>query len=491
MRQPRAYQLDQFTAVRDAFRSGKRHVIVSAPTGTGKTVSFVLMSKMATEKKGRVLILVNRNVLVEQTLEELRQNGLFAAREQADERASLTSEVVVASIQSLDKKQWLERFPKSHFKLVILDECHGSGAASFKRILDHFESAYHCGFTATPERHDKRGLWKGYTDIVFSMSLKEAIDDGWLCGFEFVDLDCPVVLDEKLAKHATFSESEEVFDSTLYLPRLADCAITESIGRKGLFFLPNCRVSKKFAEMLCARGMNARHIDSSYMTAIETQDALDWFCGNEKKGIAPVDSGVLCNSDLLSVGFNYPPIDTIGLFRPIASTPMYKQRLGRGTRPIARIDDCATAEERLAAIAASVKPNCKVLNVFWENGSHDLASPSCLITDDEKEREALDKARKPGQKVDLAALEDKLKAMQNEAEEMRKFAEKVANSQEKKKREKIYIADILKRRNPAHKVASDAFVKYVRHMGVEIPDGVYSSYQMMRVKERIAAKRAV
>lgn len=737
MRAPRPYQLSQFDSVRAAFKEGKRHVIVESPTGTGKTVSFVLMSKMVVAKKKRVLILVNRNVLVEQTLAELRENDLFAAREQAEERASLTAEVVVGSIQSLDGK-WLARWPKDHFGLVILDECHGSGAASFKRILDHFESAYHCGFTATPERHDKKGLWKGYSDIVFSMSLKEAIDDGWLCGFEFVDLDCPVTLDLKLAKHASFSETEEVFDSAKYLPRLADCAMSESAGRKGLFFLPNCRVSNQFTEMLKARGMKAEHIDSSYMPAARTEELLRWFKGEKE--------AILCNSDLLSVGFNQPDIDLVGLFRPIASTPMYKQRLGRGTRPVARIDDYATADERKAAIAASAKPfciaegtlvatdrgyvpieevtksdlvwdgtcfckcdgaiymgeketieycglaatpdhkvwdglawrsfsecaekslgislagdgrssiwkadnlfagnyqkgrfyvaygdtlrdvrgdgmaleerpnlrtcgmhkvwtrspvskmvntegdwaetalrkpkrseiyglwregnpiqfferergvyldrselrdsqtfaarsnrkqwslrtwefemvyptsesitysqatsgsaissnthepsrnqicgcntseigdkiysgrnyreipqtfiktkrrvwdilncgplhrftanglivsNCKVLNVFWENGSHDLASPSCLITDDEEERKALDKERKAGKKVDLAELENQLKAkrMENEAEEMRKFAEKVANSQEKKRRTEVYVADILK-----------------------------------------------
>lgn len=437
MRAPRSYQLQQFDSVRAAFKEGKRHVIVESPTGTGKTVSFVLMSKMVVAKKKRVLILVNRNVLVEQTLAELRENDLFAAREQAEERASLTAEVVVGSIQSLDGK-WLARWPKDHFGLVILDECHGSGAASFKRILDHFQDAYHCGFTATPERHDKKGLWKGYSDIVFSMSLKEAIDDGWLCGFEFVDLECPVTLDLKLAKHATFSESEEVFDSAKYLPRLADCAMAESAGRKGLFFLPNCRVSNQFADMLKARGMKAEHIDSSYMPAARTEELLKWFKGEKE--------AILCNSDLLSVGFNQPDIDLVGLFRPIASTPMYKQRLGRGTRPVARIDDYATAEERKAAISASAKPFCKVLNVFWENGSHDLASPSCLITDDEEERKALDKERKAGKKVDLAELENQLKAkrMENEAEEMRKFAEKVANSQEKKRRTEVYVADILK-----------------------------------------------
>jgi len=494
MRSPRPYQTECHEAIRDAFNRKLKRVVVELATGLGKTVIFVLMTMMTRAKGGRVLILVNRDVLVTQALDELKENGVFAAREQAEYRAVLTSEVVCASVQSLQGK-WLERWPRDFFKLVITDECHGSTAATFRSILDHFEGAYHVGVTATAERHDKRGLWKGYQDIVYRMPLKNwhdkesgktilgGIDDGWLCDFKFIDLDCPVTLDEKLSTHAVFKEGEEVFDSRKYLPRLADCAIAEASGHKGLFFLPNCRVSNEFAVMLKARGLNAEHIDSSYMTPARTSELLEWFKWQK--------AGILCNSDLLSVGYNQPDINCIGLFRPIASTPMYKQRLGRGTRPVAKVDDYATAAERIAAIAASEKPWCKVLNVFWENDSHNLASPSCLITDDEDERKAIDKDRKAGSQVDLDKLEERLKAkrMEDQAEEMRKFAEKVANSQAKKHRGKVWIDDILKHRNSNHKMASDAFVRFVRKMGADIPAGEYSAYQIMRIKERLEKSR--
>lgn len=476
MRKPRPFQIEQCEAVKAAFKRGLKGVVVCAPTGTGKLVSMILMSKLALEKGGRVLILLNRDILIEQTIAELRLNEVFAQREQGSERALLTADMVVGSVQSMTGER-LKKWSKDYFRMVLTDECHGSGSSSFKTILDHFSNVYHVGFSATPERHDKRALWKGYQEMCFNMTLQEAIADGWLCGFEFVELECPVTVDLKLMKHATFSETEEVFDSTKYLPRLADCAVSESQERKGLFFLPNCRVSARFALMLQERGLNARHIDSSYMPASQTSDLLAWYRAEKH--------AILCNSDLLSVGFNDPPTDVIGLFRPIASTPMYKQRLGRGTRPIARVDDYDTAEERKEAIARSFKPCCKVLNVFWENGSHDLAAPSCLITDDKAEQRAMSKATKPGQRVDLAQLEMGLKAMRNEQEEMRKFAEKVANSQEKRKRGGLYIGDILKRFNPSHKPASPQFIRYIkRQCGVSIPAGNYSAHQMHCIRER-------
>jgi len=73
---------------------------------------------------------------------------------------------------------------------------------------------------------------------------------------------------------------------------------------------------------------------------------------------------------------------------------------------------------------------------------------------------------------------------------MRKFAEQVENSQAKKKRGQVWVADILKRRNPNHKLASEKFVNFVRRMGADIPPGEYSDYQIMRCKERIEKQRA-
>lgn len=490
-RQARYYQRDQFEAVRAAFRKGLKCVIVSAPTGSGKTVTFVLMAKMVAEKKdsrgrtGRTLILLNRDVLVDQTVEELRRNGIFAQREQGQERASLTADVVVGSIQSLQKER-LKKWPSDFFSLVILDECHSSGSRTVRNVLDHFGESYHVGFTATPNRHDKKGLWAGYKEIVYDMTLIQAIDDGWLVPLEFVELDCPVTCDLKLIGKSAWGEDEEVFDSKKYLPRLIREAMDKFDGKKSLVTFPNCRVSNFGASLFVAEGADARHVDSSYMTPAQTKETIEWF---EKS-----ENGILCFASLLGTGYNHPPIQNIGLFKPIQSPTDFCQIIGRGTRPLADVDAFITAILRKLAIAESSKYKCRVVNLFFENAGHDLCAPSCLITDDKKERQALDEAKKKGAPVDLAALQDQLKAkrMADQDEEARKFAQKAANSQRKKGSLNgggIYISDILKSRNPAHKVATPSFVKYVRSMGVKIPDGVYSGYQMMKIKQRLEKVR--
>lgn len=445
MKLARYYQTDQFDSVRSAFNRGVKGVVVSSATGTGKAVAIALITKMVREKGGRVMILVNRDNLVTQLLGELRDVEVFGCREQGEERASLTADVVVGSIQSLSDR-WLSKWQSDHFKLVILDECDSSGAPTVKRVLGHFKHCYHVGFTATPERHDKAGLWAGYKEIVFSYPVKAAIDDGWLCGFQFIDLLCRVPVDMKIAKNATFSEDQEVFDADAYLPKMADEISPYCETNKGLFFLPNCRMSKGFTELLQSRGVNAQHIDSSYMPKSKTKELLKWF--------KETPNAVLSNADLLSVGFNQHDVSLIGLIRPIASIRMYLQRLGRGTRPLANVDEFGGREEaflRKQAIAESPKPFCTILNPFWENTEHDLASPAMLITDDEEEQKAINKARKPGQKSDFDSLQKELmhaKKMLNQDEEMRKLAEKLANSAEKMHRAKsgkdVWIEDILK-----------------------------------------------
>lgn len=469
---PRDYQLAMHESVREAFRHGKRRVITELFTGAGKTVCFALMAKMAREKGGRVLIVVNRDVLITQALNELAACGVHAQREQGQDRASILADVVVGSIQSMQGK-WLKKWAPNYFRLVILDEMHGSSAKTFRNVLDHFEGAFHCGVTATAERHDKKAVWPKYEGIVFRMPLTAWLDkdtgqtipggqdQGWIVPFDFHDMECPVTLDEKLMHHATFSEDEEVFDSRKYLPRLARETADKSHGAKGLFFLPNCRVSNGFAELLRDHGINAHHIDSSYMKWKETERLLRWF--------AETKEGVLCCADYLAIGYNQPDINLIFMGRPIASTPNYKQRLGRGTRAIADVDAYSTAEERKVAIANSPKPTCRVLNVFWENGDHDLAAPSCLITDDPEERKKLTDSGRGMIPPTLDEMRDSLRAMRDTEEEKRKFAEKVANSQEKKVRGKYsnepFIYDILKRYPSSGDPVTIGQLRYLGQLG--------------------------
>lgn len=494
MRVARYYQTDCFEAIRHAFRvKGLKRVIAELATGLGKTVIFTLITFMARERGGRVLILVNRDVLIGQAIQELAWNGIHAQREQAKERSSVMADVVVGSIQSMQGR-WLERWPKNYFRLVILDECHGSGARTFQNILSHFGDAFHLGVTATVERHDKKGLWKGYEEIVYRMPLRGftqkdgtrivgGVDDGWLCDFDFQELPVPIVLDDAIALGKTISEAEELleFEKNNYLPRLFAELSESAQGFKGIAFLPGCSASDRCAKEMQKRGVDARHIEGR-MKKTDREGLFAWF--------KQTKTGILVCADLLSVGYNQPDVNWLGMCRIVRSEALYKQRLGRGTRPVCDVDSCQTREERLAMIAASDKPNCRVVDLMIQNENHNLCTPSCLITEDLAERQLLDKERSLSQRnLQLEEYESILKAKRIEAEnkQLETLANDAANGAEKRRNhEKPFTGHILKHYPMAGmRPASEAQKRFMADLGydgpMEVGENPLTSQQAKRI----------
>jgi superfamily II DNA or RNA helicase len=476
MKQPRDYQLACFDAIRSAFKRRLMRVIVVLATGLGKTVIFVLIACMVRTKGGRVLILVNRDVLCDQAALELVANGLHPAIERGADKASPMSELVVGSIQTMCGQRLLKWMPE-HFRMVICDEVHGSAAESFKAVLDHFKSAYHIGVTATPNRHDGLGLWNGYEEIVFEMPLygretedgimcASGVGDGWLCGLRFIEIPVPITLDDRIATKKTLSEAEESGEFGLdgYLKRIYESSGAYLIERKALQFFPNCKSSIEAAEAYRSMGLNARHIEGpggpASMNKSQIAEIIEWY-RHEKHA-------VLCNAELLAVGYNQPDIDTIGLIRLIKSETAYLQKLGRGTRVIADVDSLATREERLAAIYASEKPECIVLDLCIQNKEHNLATPACLVTDNSAEKAALREARKSGKSIDVSQMETLLRAKRETDRDaaMAVMAEQVANAAKKtKKGKEPYYGHILLKPDGASLPCSDAAMRYLRSQG--------------------------
>jgi ATP-dependent helicase IRC3 len=160
----RPYQTEALTAVRDAYKAGKRRVIISLPTGTGKTVVFAHFPKVLNMKK-RLLVLAHREELLLQAREKFRSVDpeLKAEIEQSSARASTDARVVIASVPTLARNAArLARLQPDEFSIIVVDEAHHAVAPSYRRIFDHFGlfkpsiPRYLIGFTATPRRGDKQ-----------------------------------------------------------------------------------------------------------------------------------------------------------------------------------------------------------------------------------------------------------------------------------------------------------------------------------------------
>jgi superfamily II DNA or RNA helicase len=473
MRQPRDYQQRAIDAVRDAFKAGKRGVIIEAFTGAGKAFIIAHIAELVREKKGRILVLVNRDNLCEQLFESLRQQGLFPSMERGQDKASPMSEIVVGSIQTMQGDR-LKKWNAEHWRMVITDEVHFGAAKTFRATLDYFRSAFHLGVTATVERHDKKGLWDGYEDIVFSMPLTAGIDEGWLVPLTFLELPVPITISDKDNSKKVFGEKEEedVFSRDSYLPRLFAEASIHCGTKKALMFWPGCKASEAAALAFAEKGIESKHVDG-YMSKSNIAEILEWF---KTQGIK-----TLHNADLLSYGYDNPSIDCVGIMRLSRSLPMLKQRIGRGTRTFgADVDALPTSELRRASIAASPKPSCMILDLMLQLGEaqSSFASVGQLVTENKEEADYVRvKRNSAGIPIDLEGLRNLVKAKKSDDEKsLTKLAEDAANAAERKKLANglPYYQHIINKFTHGKNRASDAQMRFLGKLGYTGPKDLSS-----------------
>lgn len=479
----RDYQAEGLEAIRASFRKGKKRVLIELFTGAGKTIMFSLIAQMAKAKGGKTLILCNRDNLIKQAADKYyKVTRDIPAIEQSDLKASRMAKVVIGSIQSMQGKR-LESWAKDHFNIVITDEVHGAASRTFRNTLSHFSEAYHVGFSATIERADGCGIGAFYEEICYRMGIYEGIDRGWLVPLIFEKLPVPVLLDERLAKKKHLTEVDEEFQLDPYINRLIEVLSEKVTGKKALCFFPTCKPSEAAAQKFRDNGIDARHVDSTYLADWEKDVALRWF---DTSGTGTT----LCNASLLAVGYDNPSIDTIAILRLIKSTPYWTQLIGRGTRTLCNIDQYKTPEERKAAISASPKPHCVILDLLIQGDNHDIASPSCLISTLKEERKAIEaKVTKFNKPVTLdgmkAALDEKKVEDANEA--LRKVAEQAANAAERVNKEhKCYIDHILY--GPAHgKPASEKQLSFIKSLNGDLKgrEHLLTAQQAYRIIEKL------
>ena len=369
----RKYQADANTAVAVKWKEFSK-LLVAMPTGSGKTICFAFMAADELEAGGRVLVLAHRNELIKQPVKKLRKAVFIeAAVERADERAYPHDGVTVGSIQTLMRQKRLEQFPQDYFSLIIVDECHHILADSYQRILNYFKTARVCGFTATPDRGDKKDLGKYFDALAYEYTLRQAIDDGWLC--RIVAKTHPLKIDLSNVRITSGDFNKDDISTALdpYLPPIADAI---PLDRKTLIFTPLCATAQKLQTILREKGRRAYYAsgkDRSQMKAWE----------NDGPG------AIMLNAALLNEGYDQPDIDCVVVLRATKSRPYFAQMVGRGTR------------------INPGKKNLLVLDFLWQTTRHDLCHPCSLIAESTEIAEKMEERQeKAGGEMDLELMEE-------------------------------------------------------------------------------------
>ncbi|WP_283600081.1 DEAD/DEAH box helicase [Ligilactobacillus salivarius] len=379
----RPYQETARQKVQEEWEEGKKRTLLVLPTGTGKTIVFSKIIEDRVKKGERVLVIAHRGELLEQASDKLyKSTGLKTATEKA-EQTSLGSfyRVVVGSVQTLQREKRLNQFPPEYFDTIVIDEAHHAISDGYQRVLQHFEDANVLGVTATPDRGDMRNLGSYFESLAYEYSLPEAIKSGYLSPIKALTI--PLKLDLSNVKQQAGDFSTKDLGTALdpYLEQIAEEMKKQCFNRKTVVFLPLVKTSQKFRDILNKHGFKAAEVNGE--SADREQVLKDYEEGKYN---------VLCNSMLLTEGWDCPNVDCVIVLRPTKVRALYSQMVGRGTR------------------LAPGKKELLLLDFLWHTERHELCHPANLIaTDEAVAKKMTENIEELGTPIDLEQAEQQAK----------------------------------------------------------------------------------
>jgi superfamily II DNA or RNA helicase len=414
--QLRNYQSESSNRAFEEWRDVVSTLIV-LPTGCGKTIVFADIIRRSFPK--RAIVLAHREELIWQARDKIqRATGMKCEVEMGEYKAHGDTNlfgraaVVVSSIQTQcsggDGAGRMGKFDPMQFGVLIIDEAHHAASPSYRRVIDYYRSNPKLkvlGVTATPDRADEKALGQVFDSVAYDYEILDAISDGWLVPIEqqmvnVEGLDFSSI--RTTAGDLNGADLASVMEAEKNLQGIASSSIEIIGSKRAIVFTSSVKHAETLSEIF-----NRHH-----------SGMASWVCGktdkdDRRKLLADFASGkvqVVANCGVLSEGFDDPGVEVIIMGRPTKSRSLYSQMCGRSTRPLPGIvDGPETAEERRAAIAASAKPACLIVDFVGNSGKHKLISSADILggkVSDEAIERAVLAARKAGKPVRMSELLD-------------------------------------------------------------------------------------
>lgn len=348
----RDYQRRIVSDVAALRRAEARSILVVSPTGSGKTAIFAHIAHLGVRKGKRVLILVHRVEILEQTLAALFRLGIVAGQIAAG-RPMTSDSIQVAMVGTLAHRRALVRRPD----MIIVDESHHAVSPSWRATLDYWGEVPRLGFTATPERLDGRGLGELYGRMVEGPSVAALVRDGWLA--------YPALYRPPHEVEATYHVTRGDFDQAEQSAVMGSRAIVGDViehYRAHLDRLPTV--------CFCVSVDHAYLMRDQFRSAGYTSEVVEGGMDKATRsraigGLADGSVNIVCSCEVISEGVDVPVMAGAIMLRRTQSLALYLQQAGRALRPIwpSGFDPAAaTAEERIAAMARAGKPRAILLD---------------------------------------------------------------------------------------------------------------------------------
>lgn len=316
----------------------------------------------------------------------------------------------------------MSKFDPRDFGLVVVDEAHHATSPTYRRCIDWYRQNPECkvlGVTATPDRADEEALGQVFESVAYEYGVLDAINNGWLVPVEqqmvtVGSLDFSQI--RTTAGDLNQGDLAEVMEQERNLQGIAVPTVEICKERRAIVFAATVQQAERLAEIV-----------NRYRP-----DRAAWLCGKTDKDdrrrmLADFKAGRLqyvVNVGVLTEGFDDAGVQVVVMARPTKSRALYAQMAGRGTRPAEEIagllGDMPAAAERRAAIRASSKPSCLVVDFAGNAGRHKLCTSADILggsISDDVVAEVSRRVREGGKPVDMAEELEKVKA---EIEERKK-----------------------------------------------------------------------
>jgi type I restriction enzyme R subunit len=379
---PRYYQCNAVNAAIEAIAKGQDRILLVMATGTGKTyTAFQIIWRLwKSKRKKRILFLADRNILVDQTMvNDFRPFGAAMAKlstdaktiERADgsevqlttavdkkRRIDTAYEVYLGLYQAItgpeERKKLYREFSPGFFDLIVIDECHRGSAAedsAWREILDHFSDATQIGMTATPKETAYASNITYFGEPVYSYSLRQGIQDGFLAPYKVVKVHVDVDIDGYRPEPGKTDRDGEEVEDRLYNTKDFDRTLviddrTKLVAAKVTDFLKETGNRYQKAIIFCvdeehAARMRSALVNENQDMCNENQRYVMRITGSDTEGKAQLGNFIdpeskypvlVTTSRLLSTGVDVQTCRLIVIDRTVGSMTEFKQIVGRGTR---------------------------------------------------------------------------------------------------------------------------------------------------------------